>query len=307
MNAEDLADDAKVVMMIVGWPGGGKTGALASLLNAGYKVRVLDFDGNYKPLIAFTDTDKLKNLDIVTVADNLKGGSEGMGQAIEPEGVPTAFNGALKMLQNEWKYLDARGKEVNLGKSVEWGSDTVVVIDTLTSMGEASFRRARKMMNKTAANTTAAVWGAGVDDQIALIQALKHPKRKHHLIVLAHLQMIGPDVPMFTKDDEQTGMKDIKAQIAEEKAELMSTRLYPRAVTRNASQVIAKEFPVLIQAERKVKQGKPVRVLRTTSGEELDLKFPAKNYDPEYPIETGLATMFELLGSKPPAQPKKGK
>jgi hypothetical protein len=162
-------------------------------------------------------------------------------------------------------------------------------------------------MNKTAANTTAAVWGAGVDDQIALIQALKHPKRKHHLIVLAHLQMIGPDVPMFTKDDEQTGMKDIKAQIAEEKAELMSTRLYPRAVTRNASQVIAKEFPVLIQAERKVKQGKPVRVLRTTSGEELDLKFPAKNYDPEYPIETGLATMFELLGSKPPAQPKKGK
>lgn len=304
MNAEELLSEDKVVMMIAGWPGGGKTGAIAALLNAGYKVRMIDFEGNYKPLLAFTDRDMLKNLDIFTVADDLKGDHKEMGKAIEPSGIPTAFNSALRMLQEEWKYPGADGTEVNLGRSREWGSDTVLVIDSMTSMGEASFRRARKMMNKTAANTTAAVWGAGVDDQIALIQALKHPKRKHHLIFLAHLQMIGPDVPMFTKDDEQTGMKEIKSQIAEERAALMSTRLYPRAITRNASQVIAKEFPVLIQAERVIRKGQPVRVLRTVSGEELDLKFPAKNYKPEYPIETGLAEMFELLGAKAPGKGK---
>lgn len=306
MNAEDLLSDDKVVMMIAGWPGGGKTGAIAALLNAGYKVRYVDFEGNYKPLLTFTDRDKLANLDIFTTADDLRGDHKDMGKAIEPAGIPTAFNGALRMLQDEWKYTAKDGTEVNLGRSKEWGSDTIVVVDSLTSMGEAAFRRARKMMNKTAANTTAAVWGAAVDDQIALIQALKHPKRRHHLIFLAHLQMIGPDVPMFTKDDENTGMKDIKAQIAEEKADLMSTRLYPRAVTRNASQVIAKEFPVLIQAERRISKGQPVRVLRTTSGEELDLKFPAKTYKPEYPIETGLADMFELLGATAPGAKQKG-
>jgi len=303
LNAADLLSDPRIVMMIVGWPGSGKTGAIASLLDAGYKVRLLDFEGNYHSLLKFADPSKLENLDIVTMQDTLRGDEQ---RAIEPDGIPEAFNGALKLLQNEWKYKNADGTETNLGKSKDWGPDTVLVIDSLTAMGEAAFRRARKMMNKTSANTTAAVWGAAVDDQIAFIQALKHNRRKHHVIFLAHLQMVGPDVPLFTKDDEQTGMKDIKAQIAEERAELMKTRLYPRAVTRNASQVIAKEFPTMLLAERKVKKGAPVRVLRTSTGEELDLKFPARDPEIEYPIETGLADIFKKLGAKAPAATKKG-
>lgn len=303
MRAEDLLADTKVIMMIAGWPGSGKTGAIASLLNAGYKVRVLDYEGNYQPLLKFTDPEMLKNLDIVTLQDQLRGGDQ---QAIEPEGIPTAFNGGLKLLQGDWKYQNPDGTETNLGRSKDWGSDTVLVVDSLTANGEAAFRRARKMMNKTASNTTAAVWGAAVDDQIAMIQALKHSRRKHHLIYLAHLQMIGPDIPMLTKEDKTSGLDEIKVQMAEERAGLMSTRLYPRAVTRNASQVIAKEFPTLLLAERKMKQGKPIRVLRTTAGEELDLKFPAKNPEPEYPIETGLATIFETLGARAPEK-KKGK
>lgn len=300
-NAKDLLADPKIVAMIVGWPGSGKTGAIASLLNAGYKVRMVDFEGNYLPLLKFTEPDKLANLDIVTFQDTMTGDKT---RFMEPDGIPTAFAGALALLNGEWKYNNPDGTETNLGRSKDWGRDTVVLVDSLTANGEASMRRARKMMNKTVQNTTAAVWGAAVDDQVHMIQALKHDKRQHHLIYLAHLQMVGPDIPMLTKDDDVNGTKDIKLQIAEEKADLIETRLYPRAVTRNASTVIAKEFPTVILAERKIVKGQPVRVLSTSAGKELDLKSPAKNINPEYPIETGLADIFKALGAVPPKKEK---
>lgn len=282
-------------MLIVGYPGGGKTGAVASLLNAGYKVRLVDFEGNYQPLLAFTDPDKLANLDIVTFQDKLMMGPSGP----EPEGIPQAFNNAMKMLKH-WKY-DDDGTEVDLGKSAEWGPDTVVVVDSMTALGEVSMRRARKMMNKNLTNTTAAVWGMAVEDQMAFIKTLNADKNRYHVVVLAHLQMIGPETPMTTNSESQD-IKDLKEQMAIEKAELIPTRLYPRAVTKNLSTVIHKEFSSMIIAERKVKPGNKIeRVLRTISGEELDTKMPARNVEAAYPLDTGLATIFAKLGAKAPS------
>lgn len=287
--------NAPVRMLIVGYPGGGKTGAVASLLNAGYKVRLVDFEGNYQPLLAFTDPDKLANLDIVTFQDKLMMGPSGP----EPEGIPQAFNNAMKMLKH-WKY-DDDGTEVDLGKSAEWGPDTVVVVDSMTALGEVSMRRARKMMNKNLTNTTAAVWGMAVEDQMAFIKTLNADKNRYHVVVLAHLQMIGPETPMTTNSESQD-IKDLKEQMAIEKAELIPTRLYPRAVTKNLSTVIHKEFSSMIIAERKVKPGNKIeRVLRTISGEELDTKMPARNVEAAYPLDTGLATIFAKLGAKAPS------
>ncbi len=246
----------------------------------------------------FTKPEFLPNIDIVTFQDTLTGSPT---QFMEPQGIPTAFAGALGLLNGEWKYTNADGSETNLGRSKDWGRDTVVVVDSLTANGEASMRRARKMMNKTIQNTTAAVWGAAVDDQIHMIQALKHEKRQHHLIYLAHLQMVGPEVPMLTRDDDANGTKDIKLQIAEERADLITTRLYPKAVTRNASTVIAKEFPTVILAERKVVKGKLDYKLRSTAGSEIDLKLPTTSLAADYPVETGLADIFKELGAVPPA------
>lgn len=287
--------NAPVRMLIVGYPGGGKTGAIASLLNAGFKVRLVDFEGNYQPLLAFTDPDKLQNLDIVSFQDKLMIGPNG----VEPEGIPQAFNSAMKMLKS-WKYTEDDGTEVDLGRSADWGPDTVVVVDSMTALGEVSMRRARKMMNKNLTNTTAAVWGMAVEDQMAFIKVLNAEKNRYHVVVLAHLQMIGPETPMSSNSESQD-IKDLKEQMALERAELIPTRLYPRAVTKNLSTVIHKEFSSMIIAERKVKPGNKIeRVLRTTSGEELDSKMPARNVEAAYPLETGLATIFAKLGARAP-------
>lgn len=274
--------------LIVGYPGAGKTGAISSLLNVGYKVRVLDFEGNFDPIINYTKPEALGNLDILTFQDKMRNGDK----YIAPVGIPDAFNNSLKAMQ-DWVTTDAKGEKVSLGASRDWGLDTVVVMDSLTAQGESAFRRAQIMMNKTPMNTTQAVWGVAVADQINMLKMMMAEKNKFHFITLGHLTMIGPND--IAKDDD-----DLTKEIKRETAELLPTRLYPKAVTKNLSQFIHKEFPTMLLAERKMKLGKTQRVLRTDTGEELDLKFPVPNAPAEVPIETGLATLFELLGHKAP-------
>lgn len=88
--------------MILGYPKGGKTGSLAALLNVGYKVRLLNFEGmNYKSVVEFTEDRALDNLDILNFSDRSHMGQKWM----EPLGDPKAFNEALRAMQ-EWKTVD---------------------------------------------------------------------------------------------------------------------------------------------------------------------------------------------------------
>lgn len=293
-NAADMADDDPARILLVGYPGSGKTGAISALLNVGYKVRLIDFEGNYKPLLTYTDKRALANLDILTFQDTMMDS----GSYFDTAGVPTAFNGAIKSLQ-DWKTVDSKGEPVSLGPVSTWGPDTVLVIDSLTRLGVAAFLRARKMMNKTPKNTTAAVWGAAVDDQVEFIRKVNKRSNKFHTIFLGHLAMIGPKTPM-SSSNEDDDLKDLKMQIATEAASLMDTRLYPKAITQNSSRDIAGNFPTMLLAERKTKAMKVNRFITTVAGEELDLKLPVRNAAPDYPIETGLATIFDLLGAKAP-------
>jgi hypothetical protein len=283
-------------ILVGGYPGSAKTGALAALLNAGYKVRLLDFEGNYEPLLKFTQPDKLANLDIVTFQDKMVDSGEGY---MDVDGIPDAFTKAIKLLKSGWKTTDADGKEVDLGRMTEWGPDVVLAVDSMTALSWAVMNRSRKIMNKTPRNMTAAVWGSARDDLNNFIELLKRKSNRFHLVMIAHLQLIGPEIPMeSSKEDSE--IKDLKRDIALQRAEFMDTRLYPIAVTRNQSSTIHALFPVFLRSERKVK-GKDVSYWITAeSGEELDLKFPPSDIKSRFPIETALADVFQLLGAKAP-------
>lgn len=281
-NAAKMAQQAPVRAMIVGYPGSGKTGALVSLVNAGFKLRVLDFDGNTEPLLKFSDPAMLHNVDIAYFEDKLKP----QGQFIEPVGIPKAFVNALNMM-NHWKY-EEDGQVVDLGKSSDWGPDTIVVLDSLTKQGDAAFRRAAKLLNKTSANITQQVWKLAMDEQAAFIEMLTSAENRHHVIVLAHLKMISPKDVM--KGDDDTTV-DIKKQIAE----IVPTRLWPRALGRELPQVIGGEFPTLLLAEAEYKGTGMRRVLRTVPRPDLDIKLPAPNIPPTLDIADGLLKVFQAL------------
>lgn len=275
-------------IMEVGFPGSGKTGSLACLANAGYKLRILDFDGNLEPLILNTKEQFLQNIDAVYLEDKMRVSAAG---GTEPAGIPQAYLNALKMMDH-WTY-EEDGQIIDLGKSKDWGDDTIVVLDSLTALGNACFRRAMKLLNKTALTVTDRMWGFAMAEQEAFIERLASESNKHHVIVLAHLKMIAPR-------DVRQGDSDLTKELKSRQADLIGTRYYPSALGWQLPQQIAAHFPSVILVEPEYKGTSASRKLKMLPRPELDLKVPAPNLPKELDIETGMLEIFKALGHTPP-------
>lgn len=270
--------------MLVGYPGAGKTGALACLLNAGFKLRVLDFDGNLEPLLKWADPAKLDNLDAIHFEDQTRIGSG----FLEPVGIPQAFANALRAM-DQWKYPGPDGVEVDLGASKDWGPDTIVVLDSTRTMGDAAFRRAMKMLNKTPMNTTDRVWGLAMSEQAAFLNKLGSSSNRFHVIILSHLKMVGPK-------DVRSGDSDLTTTIKGQVADLIGTRLYPWVLGWQLPQTIAGDFSTVLEVASTVKAGQVKRVIRWQPRQELDLKLPANMGDvKELDIKDGLLHIFRAV------------
>lgn len=284
MRADKIAAKQPVRMMIVGTPGTAKTGSLASLANMGYKIRVIDFDGNSQSLLEYTDADKLANIDIVYLEDEMRNGD----RFIETSGVPTAFKRGLDLM-DRWKYKEPDGTEIDLGSSRDWGCDTVVVLDSLTSMGEASMKRQMALSNKTPVNMTDAIWGLAMNQQNAFIEKLTSDRAGFHVIVLSHIKLISPP-------DVRKGEDEITSKIKRENFDLIPSRFYPSALGRQLPMQIGGHFPILIEATNRVLPGDRVeRVFRVHPRGELDLKVPSKVSFENAKVEDALARIFKEL------------
>lgn len=286
----------------IGYPGSGKTGAIASLLNVGYKVRILDFEGNYGPLLAYADDRALANLDIVTLQDKIGGQGSNDEKYVPVSGIPQAFNTALKML-NHWKYKDDDGNEIDLGDPADWGPDTILVDDSLTSLALAVKRRAIKMSNASPLDMRSNVWGLGVEDLMAFIDKQKNDKRHYHLIINCHKQMLGPE--NFVNQDDKQMAKKGDSTMLDQKLEairdgFIPTRIYPASITKPNSQNIHGALPIMLEFDKIDGPRGTQRVIKTDSGPQIDVKIAGKGLKKAYAIETGLAEIFETLGYKAP-------
>mgnify|MGYP003392999573 CR=1 FL=1 len=283
--------------LITGYPGAGKTSSLASIANAGFKLRILDFDGNPESVIQYTKPELRGNIDVISFEDKLAM----LGGFIGVAGIPNAFPAAFKAL-DDWRYEDADGeadktgkKWISLGSSRDWGSDTVVVLDGLTGLSSAAMAHARAILNKTPLNTTRACWGLAAANVEAFISRLTSMQNKHHVVVISHLKIIGPE-------GEQDGDSDFTKELKEAKAGIIPTRLFPSAIGRQLPQNVAGHFPVVIAAEAKAYGGKVRRVLVASARPDQDTKLPIADLDKlgDLPIETGLWDIFQALGVKAP-------
>ena len=272
--------------IIAGYPGSGKTGSLACLANAGFKLRIISFDkmANIAPLEQHTKPECLDNIDALFFEDQLSDSSKFIGV----KGLPTAFADAFRAM-DKWAYKED-GVEVDLGRSRDWGPDTVVVLDNLTSMGEAGFRRAMAALGKTSLNTTQQLWGLAMKDQAAFLERAMSNKNQFHFIALSHLKMVGPKD--LAKDDDA-----LTKELKERAADLIPTRLYPTALGQELPRNISGQFSTAIEAERQVDRlGKEKRVLKTVSGAEFDSKVPTRKSLPAtLPVEDGLLTILEAV------------
>jgi AAA domain len=252
-------------LLLIGDAKSGKTGSLVSLVRAGYKLRILDFDNLLdilKYVVARECPDLMGNVEFRTLRDKRKATES--GSIID--GRPRAFVDALKLL-DRWKYDD-----VDLGVPSEWGPDCVLVIDSLSRLCDAAYDWREILVPRGSGGQfdARAVYGDAQDAVEQLLATLTSPTFATNVIVIAHIQYM--DLPDGTKKG------------------------FPQGVGQKLSPKIPQYFSSVVYYKNQ--NGK--RTMQTNSSPLIDCSNPAPFLmEPSYPIETGLASFFGALRKNP--------
>ena len=258
MPTLDNHQSAKFVKLLyVGSSGTGKTGSLVSLVKAGYKLRIIDLDNGLDALVNFCKMECPANLKNVQYETRRDKYKAG---AMGPQVLPPA-----KALVECAKLLD---KWTDESKPEEWGEDYILVIDSLTNLGKAAFEWA-KAQNPTSKEPRQ--WYKGAQDVIDNVIATVTSDIFHaNVIVCTHIDFSENDVGL------------VKA--------------YASSIGRALGPKLPRYFNTMVLAET-IGAGKNVRrVIKTMPTGQMDLKNPAPmRIEAEYPLGTGMATIFEKL------------
>lgn len=271
-----------VKLLLIGNAKSGKTGSLVSLVKAGYKLRILDLDNLLdilKYMVKAECPQYLTNVESRVLRDKRK--ATAMGAVLQ--GKPSAFINAVKMIER-WKYTDVDGTEIDLGEPAEWGSDCILVIDSLSRLCDAAYDWMFTITpaGKSGERDGRAIYGDAQDAVENLLAMLTSESMTCNLIVIAHI--LYQDQPDGTKKG------------------------FPQGVGQKLSPKIPQYFSSVVLYTNI--NGK--RTLQTISNPLIDLANPAPfAMAPSYPIETGLADFFKVLREPPkqdltliPAKPK---
>lgn len=265
-------------LLLIGDPKSGKTGSLVSLVKAGYKLRILDFDNLLdflKGQILEQCPDQIDNVEFRSVRDKYKAGVGGT----VIDGKPKAWIDSIKLL-NRWKYTDADDTEVDLGDPAEWGPDCVLVIDSLSRWCDACFAFHETVMprGKSGEYDGRAVYGNAQKDMEKQLAMLTSETIKTNLIVICHGQYME-------RDDGKT-------------------KIFPRGIGQALSPNIPSYFPNYVRYTND--GGK--RTIQLESDKMIDLATTRPSVlTGTLPVDTGLATIFKTIRdgvSKPEPAPK---
>lgn len=181
---ETYKAEKPIKMLYMGDTGTGKTGALASLVNNGYKLHILDYDNGLDILSTTVKPEFLKNVEYETLTEKKKA----VNGSVLIQGTPKSFAKGLALL-------------------TEWGSkytskEDVIVIDSLTFMSDAALEHVLAGAGHTGRQPEIQEWGLAMSLIEDLLSILYSDDIKCNVIVNSHIKYI---------EDEGTGM--VKAQI----------------------------------------------------------------------------------------------
>ena len=255
-----------VKLLAYGEPKTGKTGSLVSLVQADFKLFILDFDnllGILRRQVLAQCPDKIDNIHFVSLMDKYKVGVKGS----EYGGKPTAYLDSLRLL-NCWKDDDE-----DFGNPAEWPDDHILVIDSLSRWCDACYNLHDQMTPKTGSkggqyDGRAAYWDAqdDMEKQLATVTSLK--TFPVNTIVIGH--------GVYTKLDDGT------------------TRILPQGIGAKLSPRIPSYFSNVVYYRNKDDK----RTIQLESNRMVNLANDA-SLTGDLPIETGLATIFAALREQP--------
>ena len=190
----------------------------------------------------------------------------------------TAYRRGMALMNN-WITGDEK-----LGPAVEWGRDTLFVVDSITGMGDAAMHFCTNVLNIT-------------DEWKATGEAMGHQAMyakmlialKCHLIVFSHIRFMGGGgrIEITSKDGNLKSTKEVDSTV--------DGKQYPSVLGRLLPPQFGRHFNVQIKYHMIGSQ----RKIRTVPlDDKMALKVPFKVRD-ELPQETGLKEIFEAFITTP--------
>lgn len=264
-NLANHQSNSYVKLLIEGDSKSGKTGALSSLVCAGYHLRILDYDNGLDVLRQFVQRDcpeGLGRVEFRTLRDRRK--ASPTGPIID--GQPKAFADGVRML-DRW-----RDGDTDLGVPGEWGPNYILVLDSLTFFSDAAFdfREPLTPRSRDGKYDVRAVYKDAQDAVENVLALLTSDSFKTNVIVISHIKYV--DNPDGTKKG------------------------YPSAVGSALSPLILRYFNNVVRFTNI--GGK--RKIETISSPMFDLANAAPfKMEKTYDIETGLADFFAVLRNPP--------
>lgn len=264
---DQFKKDNPVKMLLIGDSGSGKTGALASLVDAGYKVRVLDLDSGLDALVArVKDQSLLKNVGYMTLIDKRQS-KQLNPKEVRLDGPPTAYSDVLKSFAG-WKKPD--GSEL-FPPVKKWDTNTVLVLDSLQFFSMA-------LMNYVTASQGRAINKREIQDY-----------NTHNIFMENFLSILyNPiEVPCNVIVTSHVAYRENEGGAI--------TKGFPSVLGNKLPQYIATYFNTTILVRTRGTGAGAKRELVTTSEGVIELKCPSPNVPRTLPLETGLATLFSQL------------
>ena len=258
---EQRSGSTLVKVITIGDSGSGKTSALASLARAGYEVFILDFDNGTDIRL---DPEVLaaefrSQIIVETLTDKVTKGST--GPVVKD---PTAAKRAMELL-NKWK---------DYGPVEEWGPDRVLVIDSITMLGNACMNWVRKLNMRVGQKLRINDWGDAITMQESLLQLLYSDEVHCHVIVNAHITYQG----------------------GEDGAIDMGVKGWPSALGSKLPTKVGRYFNMVTRTSSLGSGANEKRYIQTQSSPAIELKNPMPSLIlPKYPIEDGWGKIFAAV------------
>ena len=310
---ENLSDTAAKIILI-GENGSGKSGAIMSLLCAGYKVRMIDTDNGARTLKGlFNSNDypyqkylKSKDINITEAFSSIsfsipmafrrvtyKVGSETkINNVLAPKHADT-WQEIIDTLAN-WKDPETN---INNGNFTDWDNSYVLVTDSFTTISQMAYYAAQQLHNRLGAleegYTHQQDVGTAQNQLRRFLEFIFGANVKCNLVFICHINSIDP-----SRGYDQT--TSVRHQ--NDPGAIIEAKGYPLSVGVKLSKRVGL-FACDSFVVKQTGSGKNVKRIISTiptsvDGVEISTKTSAF-LAPEYSVTTGLAEIFAALRGQP--------
>ena len=296
-------DTEAAKVLIIGDQGAGKTGAKAALVAAGYKLRTIDTDRGFRILRSLL-TDELNypyakymkkhginpaepgrisyipiNVPIGIKTVNIRQGNKNIEYDVLAPTSGKAWADVINQLR-DWRDGDQR-----FGHITTWEPDTILDIDTLSTLAELAKFNIQEMNGRLGAleDEHGRDTGAAQDLISRLMIMLTDPSVKCNVIVNTHI----------TRIDMDRGAALSPEQLLRQNKPV-DPRGFPTIIGRALSPVLGKRWNDVLIVRRTGNSASAERRIYTRPTDNTD----AKNsvwMEESYPLTTGLAEIFARL------------